>query len=271
MNSRGRLSRERLSAALVIALFAASLRADAMLDDLSGTCRISAASKPGKFELRLERGNCEGGGNCNNSDMSEPADAFTGIALADLGREGAHLDAVMTAEAGTLRCSGSVHGGELAGSFTFEPDRGFIDRMREVGITGFGPDTSVEKLEAYALFRVTRDWVVSLQKAGVTGIDADNLIALRIFGVDADYVHSLGSLGYPPPAAEKLIALRVQGVDPAEVKRVQAMGYHPTLDELVQMRIFKVTPDFIERMKARGFDNLTIAKLVQIRIFKLAD
>jgi hypothetical protein len=49
------------------------------------------------------------------------------------------------------------------------------------------------------------------------------------------------------------------------------MGYNPTADELIQMRIFKVTPDFIHRMEARGFNNLTISKLVQIRIFNLAD
>jgi len=45
--------------------------------------------------------------------------------------------------------------------------------------------------------------------------------------------------------------------------------YRDTLDQLVEMRIFKVTPDFIERMRARGLNNLTISKLVQIRIFKL--
>jgi hypothetical protein len=261
-----KLTRTLWSAALVV-LMAASLRADQMLDDLTGSCRIRATGNAGGFELKLERGNCEGGGNCNNTQTNEPLDAFTGITLADLSREGAHLDAVLTAEAGTLRCSGSVHAAELAGSFTFEPNQAFVERMREVGITGIDP----RKLEAYAIFRVTRDWVVSLQKAGVTDINADNLIALRIFKVDADYVHSLASLGYPAPPAGKLIALKVQGVDPSEVKKVEAMGYHPTLDELVQMRIFKVTPDFIERMRAKGFDNLTIAKLVQIRIFKLAD
>jgi hypothetical protein len=63
----------------------------------------------------------------------------------------------------------------------------------------------------------------------------------------------------------------VQRVDPEEVKQIRALGYQPTLDELIQMRIFKVTPDFIHRMQARGLNNLTISKLVQIRIFKLAD
>jgi len=262
MNTR----RTLLSAALFV-LIALSLRADSMLDELTGSCRIYVSGEADALELKLERGNCEGGGDCHNSDTTEPLNAFTGITLADLSREGAHLNAVLTAEAGTLRCSGSVHDAELEGSFTFEPDKGFIERMREIGITGINPD----KLEAYALFRVTRDWVVSLQKAGVTGITADNLIALRIFRVDADYVQSLAALGYPTPSAEKLVALRVQGVNPAEIKQVEALGYHPTLDELVQMRIFKITPDFIERMRAKGFDNLTIAKLVQIRIFKLAE
>jgi hypothetical protein len=37
------------------------------------------------------------------------------------------------------------------------------------------------------------------------------------------------------------------------------------------MRIFKITPDFIHRMQAKGLSNLTISKLVQIRIFQLAE
>jgi hypothetical protein len=63
----------------------------------------------------------------------------------------------------------------------------------------------------------------------------------------------------------------VQGVDAAEVREIRALGYQPTFDELIQIRIFKITPDFIRHMEARGLKDLTIAKLVQIRIFKLAD
>jgi len=258
-------TRRTLLGLALIVLTAGWLRAEA--DDFSGTCRIRMSEKTGNLEMKLERGNCKGGDDCDNTQTTEPVSAFNGITVADLGREGVHLNAVLTAEAGTLRCSGSVHDAELVGDFTFEPDKSFIDRMREIGITGIDP----EKLEVYAIFRVSRDWVVSLQKAGVQGIEADNLIALRIFMVDEEYVHNLQALGYATPAADKLIALRVHGVNPAEIKQVQAMGYHPTLDELVQMRIFHVTPDFIQRMKAKGFDNLTIAKLVQIRIFKLAE
>jgi hypothetical protein len=81
----------------------------------------------------------------------------------------------------------------------------------------------------------------------------------------------MAALGYANLPAGKLIAFGVHHVNPDEVKEYRAMGYDPTADQLIQMRIFKVTPDFIHRMQARGFQNLTISKLVQIRIFNLAD
>ena len=108
-------------------------------------------------------------------------------------------------------------------------------------------------------------------KTHIQGITTDNLIALRIFNVDPPYIQSITAMGYELPDADRLIALRVQGVNAAEVREIRALGYQPTLDELIQIRIFHVTPDFIRSMEGRGFKNLTIAKLVQIRIFKLAE
>jgi hypothetical protein len=256
---------QRIAGALLILLGIASLRADEVLQSLKGRCSIRASTQANNLELRLERGDCIDGKDCHDSRTQEAQETFTGFSLADLSREGAHAEAVLRAEAGTLICSGTIHNSELSGDFTFEPNKAFVERMRRLGITGLDS----EKLEVYTLFHIEAGWVQSLQTAGVTGIDASNLIAMKIFHVDADYVRSLNSLGYATPPAQKLIALKVQKVDPSEVKQIRALGYQPTLDELIQMRVFKVTPDFIERMRSRGFSNLTISKLVQIRIFKL--
>ena len=102
-----------------------------------------------------------------------------------------------------------------------------------------------------------------------SGMTVDNLIALRIFKIDPDYIHGITALGYEMPDADKLVGLKVQGVNAEEVRQIRALGYQPTLDELIQIRIFHITPEFIRRMQDRGLKNLTIAKLVQIRIFKL--
>jgi hypothetical protein len=243
------------------------LQAEEELRTLTGSCSITATSNGTEADLRLERGGCEGNGNCSSTQTHEPVSAFSGFALADLQREGAHVDAKIRAEAGTITCSGAVHDGRMSGAFTFVPDPAFVDRMLQIGFRDLG----AEKLEAYTLFGIGIAWVQSLQAARVSGLDSGNLIALRVFHVDTDYVRSLTALGYATPDAGKLVALRVQNVNPEEVKQVRAMGYQPTLDELIQMRIFKVTPDFIHRMQARGFNDLTISKLVQIRIFNLAE
>ena len=257
---------------VVLSIFLAAftcllLQAEEQLRTLTGSCSITATSNGTEADLRLERSGCEGNGNCSSTQTQEPLSAFSGFALADLRREGAHVDARIHAEAGTITCSGAVHDGRMSGAFTFVPDPAFVDRMLQMGFR----DLEAEKLQAYTLFDIGIAWVHSLQAADVSGLDSGNLIGLRIFHVDTEYVRSLNALGYATPDAGKLIGLRVQHVDPEEVKQIRAMGYQPTLDELIQMRIFKVTPDFIHRMQARGFNNLTISKLVQIRIFQLAE
>lgn len=253
---------------LLIAGSTIALYADDQFEPLHGSCSIAPSTEADHVQFKLQRGTCENGKHdCGTSNDWMPISNFTGFTIADLKRDGAHLDAVIAAEAGNITCSGTVRDLALTGDFTFVPDPGFVARMQKMGFSGYDS----EKLEAYTLFHVETSWIQALQSAGVTGIDADNIIALRIFKVDAPFVQSMAALGYSSLPAEKLIAFKVHGVNPDDVKQYRAMGYEPTTDELIQMRIFKVTPDFIRRMQARGFNNLTINKLVQIRIFKLAE
>ena len=239
------------------------------LQTLHGHCLIAPSTMHDRVRLDLESGDCEGPNrDCHNHDDDEiPLSNFQGLALADFEHEGAHIEAKIVAEAGTISCSGEIHGATLSGDYTFTPDAGFVDRMTHLGFTDF----SSGKLEAYTLFHIDTAWVEALRSAGVTDMDSGNIIALHIFKITPDFVRSMADLGYANLSAGKLIEFGVQHVNPDEVKEYRALGYHPTADELVQMRIFKVTPDFIHRMEARGFSNLTISKLVQIRIFNLAE
>lgn len=259
-----------LSAIYVVAwMFAATLvSAQEKLEPLHGTCFITASEKSDRVRLDLERDDCVADHRgCSHNDSGVPLADFSGFTLADLQREGAHVDAAMNAEAGTLRCSGTVHESALRGDYTFTPNQEFVGRMQQMGFSGFDS----EKLQAYTLFHIDTAWVQALKGAGVADMDSSNLIALRIFRITPEFVHSMDALGYPHLEADKLIAFGVHGVNPDEVKQVRALGYNPNADELIQMRIFHVTPDFIRRMQDRGFKNLTIAKLVQVRIFKLAE
>ena len=162
-------------------------------------------------------------------------------------------------------CTGVVHDQYLFGDALFTPDTSFVDRMAKLGFTGYDS----RKLQAYTLLDVTSSFASSLQQANIKGLTTDNLIALRIFKIDPAYARDFVSMGYEQPDADKLIALKVQGVNSEEVRQIRDLGFKPTLDELIQIRIFHITPDFVHRMKNRGLKDLTISKLVQIKIFKL--
>jgi hypothetical protein len=248
-------------AVVPLALHAASL------EPFHANCRIRAGEKAGKLRLEMEYGDCQDHKHCGTNDNDIAATRFTGVSVASLAQSGSQLAASLTAEAGTFTCTGTVVANELAGNAVFTPNPTFVSTMEKMGFTGYDSD----KLMTYAILDVESGWARSLKDLGIHGIDTDNLIALRIFNIDPEYVHSMTALGYALPDADQLISMRVQGVNADEVGQIRALGYQPTLDQLVQIRIFKVTPDFIRRMQARGFKNLSIDKLVQIRIFNLAD
>jgi hypothetical protein len=235
------------------------------LEPLREHCSVRTSEKPGHLRLRISDEECEEDRHCGSSYSNDLMNRLTGISAGDFSREGAQLTAKLEAEAGNFSCSGTVHDGVLAGASLFEPDEAFVKRMAQMGVEGLDS----KKLQAYAFVNVESGWALSLKQTGIQGIDADKLIALRIFNVTPEYIRSITELGYALPTADQLIAMRVQGVDAKEVREVRALGFRPDFDELVQMRIFHITPEFIRRMQARDFKDLTIAKLVQIRIFKL--
>jgi hypothetical protein len=257
---------QSITLALAVAGMALTLPAQS-LAPLHAKCEITTSIDAGKLSLRLIDHDCPGDQHCGSNFNSESMNRFTGITPADLARDGAHITATLSGEAGTFTCTGTIHDGALYGDSLFTPDATFVDRMGKLGFTGFDS----QKLQTYTFVDVTSDFARSLQQANIQGITTDNLIALRIFKIDPTYAKSFVSMGYEQPDADKLVGLKVQGVNADEVKQLRALGFQPTLDELIQIRIFKITPDFVQRMQGRGFKNLTIAKLVQIRIFKLAE
>ncbi len=291
----------RLLVATFLTIFGVATLPAQTFESLKGTCTLAVSTTPDQLQLRLQRGTClndstndddrdEGDnrdhdhgnlGNrpaphahpdsCHTSSMQQSPQSFTGFIQSDLGRDGAHVDAVLSAEPGTLTCSGTIHNFRLTGDFNFTPNAAFAAHLLKLGIQGI----TSQDLETYALFHLQAANIEGLQRAGVKDIDAQNLIPLTIFHVDPAFVQSLHALGYPTPPAQKVIELKIQKVTPEEVRQFRALGYNPTLQELIRMRIFKITPAFIEDMKKRGFgsspQDLTIARLVKIRIFKLAE
>jgi len=102
-----------------------------------------------------------------------------------------------------------------------------------------------------AILDVESGWARSLKDLGIHGIDTDNLIALRIFNIDSGICPQHDRSRYALPDADQLISMRVQGVNADEVARFARSATSKPSTKLVQIRIFKVTPDFIAVAGAR--------------------
>jgi len=236
--------------------------------ETSGNCTISPSSNDhsdGKLDFSWSRGDCAGQRRCHDGNSDMPWSRWNGISPGDLEHEGAAIDARLTDESGEMRCTGKVHDGELQGSFSFTANPVFARRMEAMGFDGQTPD----RLRDYTFLDVTTTWVKELKDAHVTGMNAQNLMGLRALQVDAAYVRAMAADGYPELAADKLTSMKAVGVTPEKVQAVRAMGFSPSEEEIIQMSVFKIDAPFVQRMKARGFKNLTISQLVQIKVFKL--
>ena len=238
---------------------------------LTGTCMLSLTHNQQRnidaLEVMLHRGDCsEGQRHCgNDNDSGIPWSRWTGITPASLQQEGAQLDAALAGDAGDLHCAGTVHDAVLAGRYTFTPSAAFVRRMESLGFSGITP----EKQQSFLMLDITTTWAQQMKDAGVTGMTTDKLMSLKALRVDLEYIRALAADGYPELNANKLTEMRAVGVTPERIKEARELGFHPNENDLIQMCVFHIDRPFVERMRKHGLTDLTLHKLIQVKIFKL--
>lgn len=143
----------------------------------------------------------------------------------------------------------------------------YADAMSKLG---FGKPT-VDQLIALKVQGVSADYAAQLHADGIEAASFNDLIQYRIFNVSPDFVAGMKAAGFDNIPTKKLVELRVQNVTPDFAKSVKAQFPDATVHDLVQMRIFNIDGDFIANAKRHGFENLTIEKLVKLRISGILD
>ncbi|AFL89102.1 hypothetical protein Terro_2867 [Terriglobus roseus DSM 18391] len=239
---------------------------------MTGLCMVSASQhteKPSTAQVMLSESNCDkNSGNCMEmSNQSLDWQRLSGLSPQTLQADGAKASAHVTGDSGDLACDGIVHDGVLSGRFRFNASPSFAGAMAAMGFDGITP----HKQLAFLMIDVTPAWAKSMQSLGVTELSTNKLTGLRALHVDADYIHAMAAAGYPELRAGKLTEMKAVGVTPDKVRDAKAMGFQPNESELIQMSIFKIDRPFVERMRARGLNDLTLAKLIKIKIFKLEE
>jgi beta-lactamase regulating signal transducer with metallopeptidase domain len=175
------------------------------------------------------------------------------------------------------------------------PKSTYIDRMKAAGY-----DVDLDKMIAMKIQGVTPEYARSMAQLGFGKLSADDLIACKIQGVTAEaieqfkkqglevksiqdaisyrifevtpeFTEGMAKAGFKGLDSKKLVALRVQGVTAEYAQSIAKQYPGATVDDVIKTKIFNINSDFIAQAKAHGFTNLSLEKLVRLRISGVLD
>jgi hypothetical protein len=239
---------------------------------LTGTWTANTReNKDGKIHVSFERRTEKGGR--NQMGQSYDYSELQGLSAAQT--QNGRVSFQLVREAGTIACEGSFTDGKGSGTFTFTPNRSFVDAMRSRGFdfekqTARGTNDVEERLFAATTLNVTTRLADDLLSANFGKLDIDDLFKAAIFKIDSQYMTEMKASGFPNLTMEDLVKARIFKIDADWVRDVNAMGFaNSDFEQLVKFRIFKVTPEFLQSLRNEGFANLNPEEVVKFRIFNI--
>jgi hypothetical protein len=211
-----------------------------------------------------------------NMGTSFSLSAFSGLTAAQVNASAmTPVNFEMRREAGTVAFEGTFRNGKGAGQFTFAQDRGYIDKIRGLGIA-FDLDkrgrhrerSEEEDLFALALHDVSTTFIKSMIAEGYR-VSLEKYLEMRIFNITPEYIREMRSLGFKDIDPDELVATKIHKVTPQFVRDMRAAGWNLSLEELQTSSIHGATPAFAEEMRKLGYGNLSHDDLVAFRIHRV--
>ena len=136
---------------------------------------------------------------------------------------------------------------------------------RAMSQLGFGK-LSADDLIACKVQDVSPEYIASLKQGGLEVESVHDAISYRIFQVTPEFIAGMKAAGFTGISSKKLLAMRVQGVTPEYAESIAKQFPGATPEDLVKTRIFNIDAAFIAAAKRHGFTDLSLDKLVKLRI-----
>lgn len=140
----------------------------------------------------------------------------------------------------------------------------YVKEMR-----GLGLKLDSDEIIGMKVQGITPEYVREMQGLGLK-LDSDGIIGMKVQGVAPEYVKSIRDLGLNPDADE-IIGMKVQGITPDYLKELQAAGFKVDVDEAIAAKVQGITPEFIAKARSHGFKDLTLDKLIRLKMTGVLD
>lgn len=100
---------------------------------------------------------------------------------------------------------------------------------------------------------------------GYTGLDHDNLRALRSDGVTATYISNVRALGYTDLTLDEAVMLAKANASSAFIAMMIELGYNLDVQEIANLRNAGVTAHYTSNIHDLGYRDITTEQLIRMR------
>jgi beta-lactamase regulating signal transducer with metallopeptidase domain len=137
----------------------------------------------------------------------------------------------------------------------------YIQRMRAAGLS-----LSAREFVEFRIHRVTPEFIAAMNAAGLGTLSQSQLVEFRIHGVTPEFIETMNAATGRALSSRELVELRVHRVSPETIRAAREMFRDASLQDVVAMKIHGVSPQFLEEMRARGYELRSISKATELRI-----
>jgi beta-lactamase regulating signal transducer with metallopeptidase domain len=143
----------------------------------------------------------------------------------------------------------------------------YAEKMAQLGFGKLGTDDLI----GAKIQDVTPEYIAQLKRDGLEVKSIQDAISYRIFNVTPEFIAAMKAAGFDNLDHKQLMALRTQDVTPEYAQSIRQQYPGATVDDIVKTKIFNINADFIADAKRHGFTDLTLDKLVKLRISGILD
>lgn len=152
----------------------------------------------------------------------------------------------LTREAGNMHFSGQFDGDQGFGHYKFQPDAGYLTRMREKKII-----VNEDELLPFFLLDINKGYVDMLQANGYPDISKGHLISMAALGIDEAFIKGIREMGYPDLSEGHLITFKALHIDREYMDDLRKAGYdHLPAEKLITFKSMKIDGAYLRRFPA---------------------